>query len=289
MKKRCLILASLFAVFASHLCLAQTGTLLYEVTGKKLKKPSYILGTFHAICPNDMFPGARLTSYIAKADDVILELDMDDPAVRTSMAPHLMMPAGKTLREFYTDAEYTKIDELFKSTIGASVDYLKAFKPSMLSVMVLTNPKLVGCKTEAVDLLVVKAATAAKKSISGLETVEVQVAAIDSAPLEKQARDLYDLAANPEKSIGELKEMMDVYKAQDSEKLFAMTDKQMKNEGAFRTKLLDDRNRAWIPKLEVSMSKGSVFVAVGAGHLGGTNGVVKLLKARGYKLKPILL
>ena len=58
---------------------------------------------------------------------------------------------------------------------------------------------------------------------------------------------------------------------------------------AFAAKLLDDRNRAWIPQLEKSMSGKSVFIAVGAGHLGGKSGVIRLLTAKGYKLKPIRL
>jgi uncharacterized protein YbaP (TraB family) len=289
MKKGYLFLASAVALFAAHVAVAQPGTILYEVSGKNLKKPSYILGTFHAICPTEMPPEAKLKSFIKNADQVMLELDMDDPAVRLSMGPQMMIAGGKTLKDFYTDAEYAKIDALFKTTVGVPIESLKMLKPSLLSVMVLTNPKLIGCKTEAIDLLVVREATAAGKPISGLETVDIQMAALDSSPIEKQARDLYELAADPAKSIAELREMMGINKSQDSEKLFAVAARQMKSDGVAQKKLLDDRNRAWIPKLTASMSKGSVFAAVGAGHLGGANGVIRLLKARGYKLKPILL
>lgn len=289
MKKRYLFLASLLSLLVSQVSFAQSGTLFYEVTGKNLKKPSYILGTIHAICPGDMLPEPKLATYINQADQVVLELDLDDPAVLRSMAGGLMMTGGKTLKDFYTDAEYAKVDELLKSTVGVPVDAVKTFMPSMLAVMVVTNAKALGCTPASVDMLVVKAATTAKKPIGGLETAESQFAVLNSTPLEKQARDLYELAANPEKSIGEFKQMIGIYKSQDSEKLFEITEKQMSKDKAFGSKLLDDRNKAWIPQLEKSMSEGSVFTAVGAGHLGGKNGIVRLLKAKGYKLKPILL
>ena len=289
MKKRYLFLVSLLSLFVSHSTFAQSGTLLYEVTGKNLKKPSYILGTFHAICPSDMLPEPKLVDYIGRTDEVILELDMDDPAVLSSMAGRMVMTGGKTLKDFYTDKEYAKVDSLLKNTIGVPVEAVKTIKPSMLSVMVLTNPKLVGCKTESVDIFVVKTAAAAKKPVTGVETVESQIAVLDSSPIEKQVRDLYDLAADPDKSVAELKQLMSVYKQQDSEKLYAISAKQMSRDKAFAAKLLDDRNRAWIPQLEKSMSGKSVFIAVGAGHLGGKAGVIRLLKAKGYKLKPIRL
>ncbi len=263
--------------------------MLYEITGKNLTKPSYLLGTFHAICPGDMLPTDKLTAFVDKTDQTILELDLDDPVVMQTMAGSLTMAGGKSLKDFYTPEEYAKVDELLKNKLGFSAENVKTIMPSMLSVMVSVGAKSLGCTPAAVDMLVMQAAVAGKKPVYGLETVSSQIDVLNSVPLEKQARDLYTMALDPQKSINEIKAMMAVYKSQDSEKLFNITSEQMKTEPALMTKLLDDRNHAWIPKLESMMAEKPAFIAVGAGHLGGKMGVVNLLRAKGYKLKPIRL
>jgi uncharacterized protein len=261
--------------------------LLYKVSGKGLTKPSYILGTFHAICPTDMVPIEKLTRYVDETEQLYLELDLDDPAIMFSMAQALQLPAGKTLKELYTDDQYSKVGGLLKDSVGLHIDAVKSIRPSMLAVMVITSPKLAGCKPAAVDTLIMKAATESKKPVYGLETVETQIAALNSQPLEKQASDLLTIAEDPQRSISELKELMATYKEQDSEKLFAITAKEMGKDANFRKRLLDDRNMDWIPKMQKNMAEKPTFFAVGAGHLGGKNGVIALLKAKGYKLTPI--
>ncbi len=292
MKKQPLTVLSLLLICASaatFFAQDSSSAMLYEITGKNLSKPSYLLGTFHAICSTDMLPVEKLTAYIHKTDQMLLELDLDDPAVMQAMASAVAMADGKTLRDFYTAEEYTRVDELLKSSLGISVENVKTIMPSMVAVIASTSPKSLGCTTGAVDTVVMQAAVKAKKPVHGIETVASQIALLNSVPLEKQARDLLKLAADPQKSINEMKAMMAVYKSQDSEKLFSITSNQMKDDRTFFTKLLDDRNRSWIPKLEKSMGEVSAFIAVGAGHLGGNAGVVKLLRARGYKLTPIRL
>ncbi len=282
-------LGLLFLLVGQSFSQQNSSALLYEISGKQLSRPSYLLGTFHAICPTDMLPADKLTDYIDRTDQMLLELDLDDPAVTQTMVGGLMMKDGKTLKNLYTDAEYAKVDELLKSTIGVSAEMVKNIKPSMLAVMIVTNPKSLGCTPSAVDMIVMQAAAAKKKPVNGLETVAQQMAFLDITPLKKQAQDLYKMAADPQRSVDELKSMMAVYRAQDSDKLFNVMAKQMRNERAMQTKLLDDRNKAWIPILEREMKSSPAFIAVGAGHLGGLNGVVKLLRVKGYKLKPIRL
>lgn len=261
--------------------------LLYKVSGKGLKKPSYILGTFHAICPTDMVPIEKLTGYVEQTEQLYLELDLDDPAVMLSMTRALQLPAGKTLKDLYTAEQYAKVGTLLKDSVGLPIDAVKGVRPSMLAIMAITSPKLAGCAPAAVDTLIMKAATDGKKPVFGLESVDAQIAALNSQPLEKQAADLLKMAEDPQRSVSDLKRLMATYKEQDSAKLFAITAKEMDKEGNFRKRLLDDRNIDWIPKMQKNMAEKPTFFAVGAGHLGGRKGVIALLKAKGYKLTPI--
>ena len=296
MKKTTLIITSLLVVCAASVtAYAQakasedSPSLLYKVTGKGLAQPSYIFGTFHAICSSEMVPFEKLDTYLTQSDQLMMEIDMDDAVEMGSMGKALIIPDGKTIKDFMTVEQFAKVDAMITNLLGYSAENVKMVKPSMLMVLAVTSPKAIGCTPTVYDLSLMQNAVAKKKPVVGLETVASQIKVIDSKPLDKQAKDLYEMAADPEKSINELKKMMAVYKAGDAEKLFELTESMMTSDKEFQIRLLDERNIAWIPKLEAAFKEKPTFVAVGAGHLGGKNGVIKLLRKNGYKVTTVKL
>ena len=288
---RCVI-GSVFSVFAIcgtiQMAHAQPASgLLYKITRKDLAQPSYIFGTIHAICANDMIPVAGLQPYIEKTDQMLMEIDMDDPVEMGSMSKTIFIPEGKTLKDFLSPEQFLKVDEMTKSLLGAPAENLMKLKPSILSVMAIASAKSMGCMPSVYDLLLMQAAVAKKKPVVGLETVASQIKVLDSSPIEKQAKDLYELALDPQKRIQDFRSLIDVYKMQDAEKLFVHSTSELSSDKEFQTKLLDDRNKAWIPTIESAIKAKPTFVAVGAAHLGGKTGVINLLRAKGYAVKPI--
>ena len=269
--------------------IAETPGLLYKITGKDLKKPSYLFGTIHIICPNDMFSMEKLGGYLDQTDQLIMELDMDNAAEMTAIGQGMQMADGKTLKDFLTAEQFAKVDEMFKNYMGFSAENVKQIKPFISSVIISTSPKALGCAPDSYELSLVKAAAEKKKSIEGLETVASQFAAFEKIPLEKQAKALYEMALNPQKSVDQFKKLVETYKVQDAENLYVLIDAQMKSEKDLQGILLDERNKDWIPKIEKAIGEKSSFIAVGGGHLGGKNGVVKLLRAKGYKVEAIKL
>jgi uncharacterized protein len=264
--------------------------LLFRISGKGLAKPSYIFGTFHILCPTDMMPLDKFSPYIDQADQLVMEVDMDDPVEMASMAKGITNSDGRTIKDVLTPEQYAKVDEMFKTTVGASVDNFISLKPSLLSVLVITSQKMLGCSPpSSYDLSLVKIAGEKKKPIFGLETVAFQSKALESKPFEKQAKELYEMAENPQKSVDELKGMIAAYKTQDVEKLHQDATQQEKLDADFQKVLLDDRNAAWIPKIEGFIKDKPTFIAVGAGHLGGKKGVLNLLRSKGYTVTAIRL
>jgi hypothetical protein len=83
-------------------------------------------------------------------------------------------------------------------------------------------------------------------------------------------------------------QMIDLYKKQDIEALTKMISGQMVGIKGMQDELLDKRNQNWIPAIEQNIRQKSTFFAVGAGHLGGEKGVLKLLQQKGYTLKSLL-
>jgi uncharacterized protein YbaP (TraB family) len=215
---------------------------------------------------------------------------MDNSAEMLGMQKGVVLPDGKTFTQLYTPEQYAKVDELLKSNLGISVEQVKTLKPFMLQTMLVTSPKSLGCNPPAsYELELVKAAAAKKKPVEGLETVASQLEVLDKTPLEKQAKDLYEMALDPQKSFAEFKKMLEIYKTQNSDSLYDFINLQMGKDREFQTRLLDERNTLWIPKIETIIKGKSSFIAVGGGHLGGKNGVINLLKAKGYQVQAVKL
>lgn len=154
----------------------------------------------------------------------------------------------------------------------------------------LTSPKVMGCQPPVVyDNFLAQTAVANKMPVLGLESVEEQIAVIDSVSLDDQIKDLNDIAANPQKSIDEFKELYRTYLTQNSDTIYSFAAVQLKALGYSQTKMLDRRNVNWIPVIEKNIAAAPSFIAVGGGHLGGESGVINLLRLKGYRLTPIKL
>ncbi len=283
------VCTAIFNLSAQTKKVAETPGLLYKISGKDLKKPSYLFGTIHIVCPNDMFSMEKLNGYLDQTDRLIMEIDMDNAEEMQLMGKGVVMPGGKTLKDFLTAEQFAKVDEMFKNYMGISAENVKQVKPLFLALMVSTSPKALGCTPGSYEASFLQAATGKKKEVEGLETVASQFAVLEKSPLEKQAKDLYEMSLNPQKSIDVFKKLVETYKTQNSDNLYIILDEQMKSEKDFQGVLLDDRNKNWIPKIEKAIGEKSSFVAVGGGHLGGKNGIVSLLRAKGYKVEAIKL
>ena len=286
------ILLAFFVKPASAEVLADDAPgLLYEITGKDLKKPSYIFGTIHVICPTDMFPMDKIGGYLDQTEQLVMELDMDDAAEMQMMTTGMIIPGGKTLKELLTPEVFAKVDTMFTEKLGMPAETLKQVKPFVLQVMVSTSPKAMGCNPPgSYESSLLQAAMAKQKTVLGLETVSSQFAIFDKYPLEKQAKDLYKMSLDPQKAVDEFKKLVEAYKAQNSDNLYNLIATEMATEMPdLQPLLLDERNKNWVPKIEKLISEKPSFIAVGGGHLGGKNGVLNLLRAKGYQIRSIKL
>ncbi len=263
---------------------AATSALLYKIEGKSLKKPSYLFGTIHLICEKDMFRAETMKTYLDQTSQLMLEMDLDDPVAMKKVTDGSVLKDGKTVKDLLKPEEYSKLDSVFKSYLGISFDMLATYNPIVSSSIFLMSPKIIGCQAaKGYETELMKAVASRKVPVVGLETAEEQIAALDSHPLNDQLKWLTDIANNPQKPIDEFQKLNKLYFAQDSDSLYDLAS----NGGMSQTKMLDDRNIKWIPTIEKTIVGTPTFIAVGSGHLGGKNGVVSLLRAKGYTLTPI--
>ncbi|MFD2936536.1 TraB/GumN family protein [Spirosoma flavum] len=267
---------------------AQDKALLYKVTGPGIAKPSYLYGTFHLICPADLQITDPIKKAIGYAQQVYLELDMDDPAMMGSMQKAMMMSDGKTIKDLLSPEDYTVLDNYLKQKMTVGLAQMGAFKPiGIMSMMYMT---MLPCQPASYDLTFAQMAAADKKEVLGLETIDAEMAALDKIPLSEQLKGLVDMAKNPEEAKKEFADLIAIYKSHDLTKLMG-TMKSSKFSGGdftqYEESLLGDRNLSWIPVIEKAAKEKPTFFAFGAGHLGSDKGVVKLLRRKGYTVTPV--
>jgi len=121
----------------------------------------------------------------------------------------------------------------------------------------------------------------------GLETVEDQIAAFDAIPLEEQVAYLVESIREYDATVQEVQDMISDYQAQDISSLYQMINESMAEMEGGEDALLTDRNLRWIPQMEQMAKDKPTFFAVGAGHLGGPQGVIKLLQEAGYQVDTV--
>lgn len=261
-------------------------TLLWEVSGNGVSKPSYIFGTFHLVCKTDVNFSSALKKAIQLSDEVYLELDMDDPATLFGALTLLNMKDNKTLKDLYTPENYKKVSGYLQDSLKLFPVMFQRMKPELLAA--LLYPKMLGCgNTVSVEDAVMGLAKEYDKEIKGLETMAQQAAIFDSIPYEKQATELLHAIDSLDKAKKEFALLIDAYRVQRLDEI----EKQMSAPGTSMAEntdiLLDDRNRNWVAQLKNITRTKNVFVAVGAGHLVGKNGLISLLKAAGYTVRPL--
>ena len=265
---------------------SDNNTLLWQVTGKDLKKPSFLFGTFHLLCKNDINFSTQLKSAVQYADSIYMELDLDDPSTMMSGLLYLNMKNGKKLKDFYTPEEYKKIEDYFNDSLQMPMIMFQKAKPYFL--MALLYPKMMKCKTfSGVDEEIMTLAKQNNKQIIGLETMEFQSSIFDSIPYELQAEELLKNIDSLDKYKNEFDTLMQAYKSQQ---LNAMEELMGKSEFAmekYENLLVNYRNVNWVKQLKEIMKNKSAFVAVGAGHLLGEKGLINLLKVEGYVVEPM--
>ena len=263
---------------------ADDNTLLWEISGNGLTTPSYLYGTFHLLCTQDVHFSISLKQAISNSSEVYLELDLDDPSVLLGAIMLMNMKDGKKFKDLYTAEQYKRISDYFKDSLQTPIGLFQSMKPGFLAA--LLYPKMMPCSnTTSVEEEIMKLAKESNIAVKGLETMAFQASLFDSIPYEKQATELLQAIDSMEKSKVYFGLMLNAYKNQNLKEI-----EKIINDPEFGVEenqdiLLDKRNKNWIVQLKEIMKKNSVFTAVGAGHLVGKNGLIALLRAEGFMVR----
>jgi len=270
-------------------------TLLWEISGKGIKK-SYLFGTIHMIKATDFFFSKEMESALKKSNQLVTEIDLGNPIEMSlqmmSLAP---MKNGTTLATLLAPEDYEIIRNYFKNSKNQNLqlmpfEVLEKWKPILLQSFLYED--LIDGEMKAYEMELMQKAAREKMKTGGLETVAEQIQVFEKIDYKQQAEELVEMIKKmkdqDKTAETDFQKLTDLYQSQS---LDAMVDFS-ENEGFAKIKdaeqeLLVNRNLRWIPKILSFSQKEKVFYAVGAAHLGGPQGVIRLLRRKGLTVKPV--
>jgi len=253
------------------------------------KGTAYLLGSVHVL-PDDIdWQTPQILAAVKRANVFVFEINMDSDyrrMVARTLSEEEMMPISLSLPSLF-DSQMRADWHAAVMHTGINADALVMMRPwrAARELEAAMSGHIPLYASEGVDNKIYNMASGRGAPVQGLETAEAGLSAFkrDATPGNEMAllrRAMHDAAVRP---IAPFAKLLEAWERGDPQALLAsMPDMQ---NPAVRKPMLDDRNRAWLPKIEKMLNKrGTYFITVGAAHLVGPNGVPNLLRADGYKV-----
>lgn len=290
-----LTLLIFWVVGINHTLLAQEqkieNALFWEVSGKGLKKPSYLFGTYHLLNHSFLEDIPNVKTAFEKSGHVTVEMVIDSSKLQ-HMAMASMMP-DKKISELISADDYKLVADEIKSATGMDLKILDQFKPVALTVLLTlfytqreNKEMLSKYSGTPLDAYFAYAGKINNKSVNTFETMEEQLKILyDHDSYEEQARQLVEFVKAKEEMIKAQTDLANLYLEQDLNGMYALFQKYSEQMGESKH-LLDDRNVKWMEKLPALLQSGNQFIAVGALHFTGEKSLITLLRKAGYTVKP---
>jgi hypothetical protein len=267
----------------THTVFSSQAQLLYKIEGNNLQKPSYIYGTIHIMPKKDFVISDSIKSALKSCRELAMEVDLNmDLKTQLEILELTMLPDGKTIADITTKENSERIRNFCLDSINwkeSKYNKTSRFQPFFLSSLI--TQELIG-KSKSYEIEFKKLAKKNKMSMSGLETIQFQMNLLSEVSNEEQIKMLL-LGLTTDNS--EFNKLLENYLKKDINQLVTLMNTDLSPE--FYSDLIVKRNQKWIPIITELIQTNPTFIAVGAAHLPGKEGVLNLLQEAGYKITPI--
>lgn len=276
--------------------------ILYRISGKGLETPSYIVGTYHLAPASfaDSIPGMKTA--IEGTQQVCGELDMMDafkPENAARLMQSQMLPEGTTLSSLLTAEQLERLNKLLLDVMGSNLNdeafaaQIDKMTPAALSTTLSLSSYMKKVESfnpmELIDNYFQMLALQNGKAVKGFETVDFQMGVLFGAPLEKQVNDLMCMVDHFEDTEEMVNLITTAYFSQDLTLIEEAMEQESKIDCGTTEEdediLINNRNRNWVELMPDMMAEQPTLFVVGAGHLCGEKGVLKLLEKAGYTIE----
>jgi uncharacterized protein YbaP (TraB family) len=264
---------------------AVAGPALWQVSDEDTT--IYLFGTVHALPEGIQWYTGPVRSALEASDMLVTEIPMG-PEAEARMQQYTlsagMLPKGTTLRSLLDQQQVATYDKAMTG-LGLPVEAFDQFEPWMAGLTLTLLPLLQqGYSPDAGVEKQLLSHAGADKELGALETVEFQIGIFDGMPMGDQI----DFLLSSADQIGGAKAMLDAMVAEwvagDPDGLAEVMNEGLESDPELAEALLYERNANWAEWIDTRLdAPGSVFIAVGAGHLAGDKSVQDLLEARGIE------
>ncbi len=295
-KKYYLVLLLLFGISSYCIASQQAEPPILHSSGLlwKIEKPgirsSYLFGTMHVADPRVTTLSEEVEQAFTGADHFVMEMILNFRAVGYVTSASFFND-GRTLNQVMGQAQYKRLTDLINHRLLISEEMLRHMKPWAVLIMLMMPVEQQQQGAAALDMVLLKRATRLKKKLTGLETAVEQVAVFESLSTEEQVwmlnRSVDEIARTDE----QMPKMLEAYLQGDLAGLMRMQQQFMYEDSniddRFMHELLYVRNQRMAQRMLEVLQQGNAFVAIGALHLPGKDGVLHLLEQQGYQVSPV--
>jgi uncharacterized protein len=249
----------------------------------------YLFGTFHMLPAKLDWERPNMVKAFDNSSILILEADVQGAApgdVVNLIKKYGIAPADAPLRSRLTPDQLAQYEKV-AAALGLDPAVLDPYQPWYASTVLSVKyaEKHGYSPAEGADEKLVKAAETETKPLAYLETVQQQIGFLASLPTDTQTEMFVATLNELSTDDQTLPSMQAAWMKGDTRAMAGLFDQSVKAVPDLYKTLVIDRNKRWADEIQKLMAgSGKVFIAVGAGHLVGSDGVVALLRQRGFKV-----
>lgn len=272
-------------VNATDVVAKNNNSLLWSIE-KEGHQKSYIYGTMHMIEPEYYNFSDYLKQLVTSSDKIVMEIGGEPNPLE---AYNLMILDSGRVEDYFTKEQLSQLIEFMDRQLNTSPKEFRQKYSKMKPFLILQTITQAYFSKNAVsyDLNIMQLASQNNKPIDGFETMEEQLSFFDQIPSKDMATLIMTSIDNFENEKKETLKLQKLYAKQKVEKLIPLMNKQSPELMAFEDIFLNNRNKKWIPKIDQFTTNNKCFIAVGAAHLFGENGLLELLNKEKYKITPL--
>jgi len=267
---------------------AQAKTFAWKVTGKG--GVVYLVGSVHLLS-KDFYPlNPAIEAAYKDADLLVEEVDMAemlDPTAQMGFLTRGMLPSATPLDKVISASTYALVTKR-AADLGLPAEPFKLLKPWLVALMLVqTEWQKAGFDPAlGIDKHFYDQAKAEGKTTQGLETAAYQISRLDDMTMEQQEHLLSESLKDLDAEKANMARLVESWRAGDVPGVERIVLSELKQEPLLYQRLLVERNRNWMPKIEALFARPRhALVVVGAAHLVGPDGLIAMLKAKGYTVE----
>lgn len=258
-------------------------SLLWKAVNIDTGITSYIFGTVHLRDNKVFFLIDKIKNLIDNCEIFIAEYNLDDSG-EIEIMKALQMPDRTHIKDHLESKKFKKIQKSILKAFNLDIEKWGFLKPMVIENMI-TESLFETDHEHPLDFELWHYAKMKNKITIGAESTKSQVSIMKNLPIRQQIRSLIGIAGNTSKFRKGIKNTIELYEQQKIRKLYR---KSVSSLGKMKKALVYERNKRISGEMLKHANSNRVFLAIGAGHLSGKYGILRIIKQNGFAIKPVI-